>query len=314
MNDTTIEKFLTQAPRPKAPPGLLQDIQKEIALSWAKPSSRSRDWQQLLRRWLPATAFSVWMLSCAIVMAMQANWTTNLKRENDALRATAADLTQLRERHAAFEQAQANQEELVQLKKDNEELHSLQKEVGQLQNLPAQIQQLQDDNKRLAAAQAANSNTTSGAQFFEDAEAEAERIQCVNNLKQIGLAMRIWMGDNHDKYPASILLASNILSTTMVLVCPSDKARLPYAKLGFGKFQEDMTSYKFTVKPDEEDDFYPECIVARCPIHHNYLLADGSVQQINPEKFTEVQKDGRWYLQNIQTGGGFRDAIVQPIK
>jgi len=58
------------------------------------------------------------------------------------------------------------------------------------------------------------------------------------------------------------------------------------------------------VQPDDPN--FINCITARCPIHHNYLLADGSVQQVNPEKFHEVQKDGRWYLENIQTGAPFR--------
>jgi type II secretory pathway pseudopilin PulG len=33
--------------------------------------------------------------------------------------------------------------------------------------------------------------------------ARAPRIQCVNNLKQIGLAMRVWDGDHGDKFPMS---------------------------------------------------------------------------------------------------------------
>ncbi len=303
MNDTTIEKFLFQAPKPIAPTDLLKQIQAEIALPSARPAAKTREFQNPLRRWFPALAFGVLMLSCAIMIAVQSSWSTNLKVQNDVLRATTADLPKLREQHAALEQAQANQDELTQLRKDNDELHRLRAEVAKLQSLPAQIEQLQSENKRLAAAPTASSNTTTAA-FFADAEAEAERMQCVNNLKQIGLAMRVWEGDNNDKYPTSIILASNELSTTKVLICPSDKARLPYASLGFGKFQDDMSSYKFTVQPDDE--YYPYCITARCPIHHNYLMADGSVQQVNPAKFTEVQKDGRWYLQNIETGAPFR--------
>jgi type II secretory pathway pseudopilin PulG len=70
----------------------------------------------------------------------------------------------------------------------------------------------------------------------------ARRIQCVNNLKQTGLAFRIWEGDNGDKYPMDVPMAkggtkefttgadtfrhfqvmSNELSTPKILVCPAD--------------------------------------------------------------------------------------------
>jgi prepilin-type N-terminal cleavage/methylation domain-containing protein len=36
------------------------------------------------------------------------------------------------------------------------------------------------------------------------AKARAQRINCVNNLKQIGLAMRTWALDNQDRYPMQV--------------------------------------------------------------------------------------------------------------
>ena len=36
------------------------------------------------------------------------------------------------------------------------------------------------------------------------AKKKAQRINCVNNLKQVGLAVRIWVGDNNDRYPMSV--------------------------------------------------------------------------------------------------------------
>src|SRR5260370_25723484 len=33
------------------------------------------------------------------------------------------------------------------------------------------------------------------------AKAKAVRINCASNLKQVGLAYRVWEGDNQDKYP-----------------------------------------------------------------------------------------------------------------
>jgi prepilin-type N-terminal cleavage/methylation domain-containing protein/prepilin-type processing-associated H-X9-DG protein len=75
------------------------------------------------------------------------------------------------------------------------------------------------------------------------AKAKAQRIKCVNNLKNVGLAFRIFSTDNGDQYPMSIPAAnggssdynalplltylhfaalSNELSTPKIVVCPSD--------------------------------------------------------------------------------------------
>ena len=84
------------------------------------------------------------------------------------------------------------------------------------------------------------------------AKRKAQRINCVSNLKQIGIAFRLWEGDNGDKYPMAIstqyngarervysnlqpfgnppvynvnavfVCMSNELSTPKVLYCPSD--------------------------------------------------------------------------------------------
>jgi prepilin-type N-terminal cleavage/methylation domain-containing protein/prepilin-type processing-associated H-X9-DG protein len=93
------------------------------------------------------------------------------------------------------------------------------------------------------------------------AKRKAQKISCVNNLKQVGLSFRLWEGDNGDKYPmavpasqggaadytakgasgtltptgaatltafpsvgytANFLVMSNQLSTGKILICPSD--------------------------------------------------------------------------------------------
>jgi prepilin-type N-terminal cleavage/methylation domain-containing protein len=74
------------------------------------------------------------------------------------------------------------------------------------------------------------------------AKRKAQRIACVNNLKQCGLAFRIWEGDNGDQYPMAVSTAkggtmeyidgantfrhfqvmSNELSTPKILICPAD--------------------------------------------------------------------------------------------
>ena len=84
------------------------------------------------------------------------------------------------------------------------------------------------------------------------AKAKAQRIKCVRNLKQVGLAFRVWEGDNGDKYPMGLLggtslpnttalptgafasspmyqvfmVMSNELSNPLVITCPSDDGAL----------------------------------------------------------------------------------------
>ena len=74
------------------------------------------------------------------------------------------------------------------------------------------------------------------------AKQRAQRINCVNNLKQCGLAARIWSGDHTDQYPMAVSnslggtldwvaegnafrhfqVMSNELSTPKILICPAD--------------------------------------------------------------------------------------------
>jgi len=49
------------------------------------------------------------------------------------------------------------------------------------------------------------------------AKRKAQKISCTNNLKQVGLAFRIWEGDNNDRYPMAVSTsaggASEFIST-----------------------------------------------------------------------------------------------------
>jgi prepilin-type N-terminal cleavage/methylation domain-containing protein/prepilin-type processing-associated H-X9-DG protein len=42
------------------------------------------------------------------------------------------------------------------------------------------------------------------------AKAKAVKISCASNLKQVGLAFRIWQGDNNDQYPMTVLGTSSL--------------------------------------------------------------------------------------------------------
>src|ERR1700743_345164 len=106
MNDTTIENILFHAPSPAASPELLKRLRAGIALPRMNSEPRPiGNWQSPLRRWVPALAVSLVLLSCAIMIAVQGSWSTSLKRQNEPLRTAAANLPQLREQRADLEQA-----------------------------------------------------------------------------------------------------------------------------------------------------------------------------------------------------------------
>ncbi len=96
------------------------------------------------------------------------------------------------------------------------------------------------------------------------AKSRAQRISCVNNLKQIGLAFRTWSMDNGDQYPMKVsaldggyedfmgqrtvtpsqitsrgvfgifMVMSNELSTPRVLMCPSESESMRQPATSFG--------------------------------------------------------------------------------
>jgi prepilin-type N-terminal cleavage/methylation domain-containing protein/prepilin-type processing-associated H-X9-DG protein len=95
------------------------------------------------------------------------------------------------------------------------------------------------------------------------AKRRAQRINCVSNIKQVNLALRIWEGDNNNLYPMAVSTSaggaeekiactanntggkclpagitniftctSNELSTTRILYCPSDNTRSAATNFG----------------------------------------------------------------------------------
>ena len=98
--------------------------------------------------------------------------------------------------------------------------------------------------------------------FKQEPQRKAQRINCTNNLKQLGLAYRIWEGDNHDQYPMELSVTkggakelmngpdawrtyqvmSNELSATRILICPQDMVRTKWAT-NFGDDLKGKISY-----------------------------------------------------------------------
>ena len=130
------------------------------------------------------------------------------------------------------------------------------------------------------------------------------KVNCVNNLKQIGLAFRLWAGDHNDKFPFNVStnaggtmelcavggdgfdrnsflhfeVMSNELPVPLILICPQDhskKAATNWASLG----PENVTyRLRYGTNVSEAN---PRSILAVCPIDGNILYCDGTVLDKN---------------------------------
>jgi prepilin-type N-terminal cleavage/methylation domain-containing protein len=110
------------------------------------------------------------------------------------------------------------------------------------------------------------------------AKSKAQRISCVNNLKQVSLGLRLWAGNNDDKYPWKVnqslgggkpngsgnarvnyqfSLTSNELASTKILLCPNDVRKV--AATNFSSLHLTNISYALCV---EADDKRPRVVLA----------------------------------------------------
>ena len=123
------------------------------------------------------------------------------------------------------------------------------------------------------------------------AKRKAQRINCVSNIKQIGIAFRLWEGDNNDRYPMAVstvyngakedidssfnsantpvsaaaygltnvwIVMSNELSTPKVLYCPSDNIRV--ATTNFTALNGNNANLSYFVCGDAVES-YPQMIL-----------------------------------------------------
>ena len=110
------------------------------------------------------------------------------------------------------------------------------------------------------------------------AKAKAQTINCMNNMKQIGLAARMWSQDHNGTFPPDFLSMSNELSTPKILVCPADSRRAAPVTLGWEQFNPQNVSYEYVSPGIKEDAAMAQAVIFRCPIHNNVGMGDGSVQ------------------------------------
>jgi hypothetical protein len=290
MNEEKIEGLLRKAPAVAAPPGLAEELKKNIKLPRAESGSPAdynpRTW---LRRWLPAFSLAAFFIACLVAVGVQTTVISGLKSDNEQLRASVQNLDQLRGNDEQYKTLLAESQDLDQLRKDNADLLRLRAELARLQALAREADQLRQSNQALLAQWPSAATVASTNDFFAQERDQAENVKCMNNLKQIGLAARFWSTDHNDAYPTNFISMKDELNNSIILQCPGDHSR---NVTSWADVEAGNVSYQL-LTPVEET--YPFSVLAYCPIHHNYLLADGSVQHLSPEGVQKVIKviDGR---------------------
>ena len=296
-----IETVLRAAPEPVPPSGLKEQLIAQVRLTAGRPASdlpagtpAPAGW---LRRWWPVLAPAAVSLACAVGLTTQQMEIRDLKRAiQDSSRdaapnavAPAAPNVGTNDVSAGSDAAARTEQEIVRLK----ELAS------QLAAEVAELEQMRADNVKLRAQLA---KPTSGFLSADETEAlakakeKAESIACVNNLKQLGLSVRVWALDNKDISPPNVLDMTNEMSTPKILRCPADHAR--EAATSFASYTPANCSYEYLAPSAPETE--PTRVLFRCPIHGHVCLCDGSVQggvaKLHPEQL--VYRDGKLYLED----------------
>lgn len=133
------------------------------------------------------------------------------------------------------------------------------------------------------------------------AKARAQTISCMNNMKQVALAFKMWAVDHDDHFPFNVpadkggtlelclpgangydgnsfrhlQVMSNYLNTPKILVCPGEARRQPAAN--FASLLASNVTYQVRSGTNITD-ANPQEVLLHCPIHGHDALCDGSVR------------------------------------
>jgi hypothetical protein len=303
VSETDIENILRSAPRPEPPQGLKPRLLARVQLPFApgglgrlRARSGLAGW---LQRWWPALIPAGATLACATVLGLQRVQIQDLKKVIRGLTPAAAPANPALTNPPAINSPVSPNTTPAAFDASRPELARLQARADQLKQEIANLERLEAQNTRLRAELAQPAPLALSAEdaaALASAREQAMQTACVNNLKQLGLAAKVWSLDNSNRFPRSVLEMTNEMATPKILVCPADSGRRVASN--FSAWSPANMSYEYLAPGASDTE--PNRVLFECPVHGNVLLCDGSVQarvaRTHPGDL--VRRDGKLYLED----------------
>lgn len=299
MND--LEKILVSAPAPIPPAGLKEQLLKDVRLPGPVGRTPAGWW----KRWWPVLLPAAASAACGLVLSLQ-------QAEKEVLEESLRQLPPAKAPPEPVTPAPGGptapavaatplnaEQELANLRQTRDRLAS---EVAALQDFQTRNAQLRENIARASA----NTIPPEELQVLAETRDRAASINCINNLKQLGLAAKFWAVDHGDLTPATLLAMTNEMGTPKILCCPGDAGREP-AK-DWASFSPSNLSYTYLLPSTDDSD--PYAVLFMCPVHGHIGLMDGSVHGgVAKERPSALQqRDGKL----IYTPGGGLKAAPLP--
>jgi hypothetical protein len=297
-----IENLLRRAPAPTPPAGLAERLRAAVDLApgrngahGARVSPRPESW---LRRWWPALAPAAISLACGMVLTVQEG---QIRDTQQTIRTLSQAVAKVRGNPA--EAAVRDSAPADPAAAEQREIARLRELAAKLSAEATELERLRAENQSLRSQLAAPRGSRLGPEedlAMREAQEKALMWKCSNNLKQLGLAVKVWALDNDGKYSPDVVSMSNEISAPLTLICPADTSR--HAASDFFHFSSANCSYEYLGAGLGDPDG-PNFVVFRCPIHGSVTLSDGSVQmgvgKTHPEDLVYV--NGRLCLRQHGT-------------
>ena len=297
-----IENVLRAVPKPAPPAGLKEELVAKVRLPPFPPAPQTltvpkapANW---LRRWWPVLAPAAATLACAVGLTVQQVEINSLKQAIQDLSRDAGGNTPVLSMAATGTNDAPSETDAAT--PTQQEISRLKERASQLSVEVAQLEQMRTENLKLRTQLTeppAGFLTPEETEALAKAKERAESIVCINNLKQLGLSVRVWAVDNAELSPPSILDMTNEISTPKILHCPGDKTRETAS--GWAAYTSANCSYDYLAPSVPEVGTEPMRVAFRCPIHGHVCLCDGSVQgyvgKQHPEQL--VQRNGKLYFE-----------------